>query len=571
MGKKHKHSKDKLYNTVTELKSHHIGANRDLELSILHRRLKFDTCCLSLNSVNIKPMGLCDEDGYCYVFECDLIVKFLEKFQIHPITGRKVSVKDLIELKFHKNNEDQYHCPVIYKLFNQLSKIIVNKKTGNVYSFEAYQQLNFKPNNFNDLLTDEPFDKSDIKTIQDPSVAETKWKVSDFHYIKNKLKVEDETNGNRIRDIDQSAILKTSLEEYKSKASSIVETFNRIVGQDNPNSCSDSSKLDNINSAVYSDGALSSSVTSTIAPIASTQRAALLSDDQILYPRIKSKGYIQMLTNFGPLNLELYCNRTPKTCHNFFLLASRGYYDNTCFHRLIKNFILQGGDPTGTGSGGQSAWGEPFKDECHGDLKHEGRGVLSMANSGANTNKSQFYITFRGVWDHLDGKHTVFGRVVGGDDTLDRIESVEVDKIDRPKKEIKILRMIKYVDPFEEAEKLIEKERKRPDDGGRKLNGSDNREKTPKRFRSGVGAYIDLSKIQGSGGRQQQKEKSLMKNEQQVEMENDESAHETTNCGGSTATNGNASEAMATSLSGKLAALKDTKKGNKSFGDFSSW
>ena len=105
MGRKHKHSKDKLHQTVSELTSHHIGTNRDLELSVLHRRLKYDSCCLSLNSVSNKPMGLCDQDGYCYVFECDLILKFLEKFHIHPITGDKVTSGDLIELKFTKTTK----------------------------------------------------------------------------------------------------------------------------------------------------------------------------------------------------------------------------------------------------------------------------------------------------------------------------------------------------------------------------------------------------------------------------------------------------------------------------------
>lgn len=500
MGRKHKHSKDKLYKTETELSANYRGPNRELELSLLERRLRFDTCCLSLNAATKKPMGLCDEDNFCYVFECDYILKFLQKFNINPITGKRIKPKDLFELKFHRNTDDQYHCPVIYKLFNQHSKIVANKKTGHVYLYEAYHELNLKPSYFRDLLTDEPFDKDEeIVTIQDPALAGTKWKVSEFYHIKNRLKIDDEDTTSTIRDIDQSAVLKSSLEEYKSKADKIMSTFDRIIGGNNTQAKSDSdhTKLDKINSAVYSDGALSSSVTCTIAPIISGQKAALLDEEQILYPRIKKKGYVQMVTNFGPLNLELYCDRTPKTCHNFLKLASRGYYDDTIFHRLIKNFILQGGDPTGTGAGGQSAWGEPFRDECHADLKHEGSGVLAMANSGPNTNKSQFYITLKGVWDHLDGKHTVFGRVVGGYATLERIgNEVEVDKKDRPKSEVKILQITKYVDPFEESEKAIEKERKASEKQSQKDSNTGIGPKEPaKKFRSGVGAYIDLDSL----------------------------------------------------------------------------
>lgn len=552
MGKKNKHSKDKLHKTVSELKSHHVDSNRELELSALHRRLKFNSCCLSLNIITGKPVGLSDDDGFCYVFDCDLIVKFLEKFQIHPITGSKVTASSLIELKFHKNNEDQYHCPIIYKLFNQHSRIVANRKSGNVYSYEAYQQLNLKPNNFKDLLTDEPFDKSDIVTIQDPEKAEQKWAVTNFYYVKQKLKIDDDSGDSNIRNIEQSSILKASLEEYKRQADSIVENFNKIVGQNPVANQGDGPMLvDKINRAGYSDGVLSASVTSTVMPIANVQSAAVLNEEQFLYPRIKKKGYVQMLTNFGPLNLELHCDRTPKTCHNFLLLAGRGYYDNTCFHRLIKNFILQGGDPTGTGSGGQSAWGQPFRDECHGDLKHVGRGVLAMANSGPATNKSQFYITLRGEWDHLDGKHTVFGRVVGGEATLDKIESVEVDKKDKPKEEVKILKIVKYVDPFEDAERAIEEDRKKEAESKKRSISSSLKEEPLKKFRSGVGVYINLKLVDKPTVDASRIPNETATTAQDVQVDDSN---------------------QTISLASKLASINtSTKRSSKSFGDFSNW
>lgn len=555
MGKKNKHSKDKLFKTVTELVSHHVDHTRDLELSALNRRLKFDSCCLSLNTITGKPVGLCDSQGYCYIFECDVIVKFLEKYKIHPITGSSVNVSDLIELKFHKSTENQYHCPIIYKLFNQNSKIVANKKTGHVYSYEAYQQLNLKPNNLRDLLTDEPFEKSDIVVIQDPDTANEKWKVTNFHYIKSKLKIDDETCESNIRNVEESSILKASLDEYKSKSKAIVETFNRIVGQSNDEDDVGKTKLDAINGATHSDGLLSSSVTSTYMPAVNVQNPALLSHEQILYPRIKKKGYVELVTNFGSINLELYCDRTPKTCHNFLLLVTKGYYDGTIFHRLIKNFILQGGDPTGTGSGGQSAWIEPFEDECRADLKHVGRGVVAMANSGPATNKSQFYITLRGTWDHLDGKHTVFGRVVGGDETLNRIETVEVDKKDVPTKEIKILKAVVYFDPFEEIENAIKESRKKENEANKRKDKSNVEDLPEKRFRVGVGTYINLDSLQNA------------KSDINENSDSDEIVNVSPSPADVKKTDGH----DRISLASKLASVVSKKKSASNFGDFSNW
>jgi peptidyl-prolyl cis-trans isomerase-like 1 len=98
-------------------------------------------------------------------------------------------------------------------------------------------------------------------------------------------------------------------------------------------------------------------------------------------------------TSLGAIKIELYWDHAPKTCQNFYQLCKRGYYNNTSFHRIIKDFMIQGGDPTGTGRGGSSIYGDKFNDEIHLDLKHTGAGIISMANSGPNTNGSQFFIT----------------------------------------------------------------------------------------------------------------------------------------------------------------------------------
>ena len=127
---------------------------------------------------------------------------------------------------------------------------------------------------------------------------------------------------------------------------------------------------------------------------------------------------ITMKTDKGNLSITIYAADTPMTAASFLNLASRGYYDDIIFHRVIPNFMVQGGDPTGTGSGGP---GYQFDDECLSSLKHDKPGILSMANAGPGTNGSQFFIT-HGPQSHLDGMHTVFGHVTEGQDVVDAIE-----------------------------------------------------------------------------------------------------------------------------------------------------
>ena len=148
-------------------------------------------------------------------------------------------------------------------------------------------------------------------------------------------------------------------------------------------------------------------------------------------------------TTKGEIFLKLYTNECPKTTKNFITLGKRGYYDGLIFHRVIKNFMIQTGDPRGNGTGGESIYGKPFKDEFNENLKHEAF-MVSMANSGPNTNGSQFFITT--VPCHwLDNKHTVFGKVYDGIDVVKVIEDTKVDKHNKPYEDIKIV-TIRFLD-----------------------------------------------------------------------------------------------------------------------------
>jgi cyclophilin family peptidyl-prolyl cis-trans isomerase len=140
-----------------------------------------------------------------------------------------------------------------------------------------------------------------------------------------------------------------------------------------------------------------------------------------------------MQTNHGSIEIELFDDDAPKTVQNFVKLAKDGFYDGVIFHRVIQDFMIQGGDPTGTGSGGP---GYQFEDEFN-DHKVV-RGALAMANAGPNTNGSQFFIVTTGAAPWLDGKHTVFGQVTSGMDVVDAIEAVETGPGDKPSDEVRI-------------------------------------------------------------------------------------------------------------------------------------
>jgi peptidyl-prolyl cis-trans isomerase B (cyclophilin B) len=143
-----------------------------------------------------------------------------------------------------------------------------------------------------------------------------------------------------------------------------------------------------------------------------------------------------MHTNHGAIALELHDDDAPKTVENFRKLAADGFYDGVIFHRVIPDFMIQGGDPTGTGTGGP---GYQFEDEFN-DHKVV-RGALAMANAGPNTNGSQFFIVTTEAASWLDGKHTVFGRVTDGMDVVDSISDVETDARDRPRTDVVIERI----------------------------------------------------------------------------------------------------------------------------------
>lgn len=469
---------DKLYITHSEWASsdgfsNSRGANTGKAsangLSSTFKRLPFNYCAVSLQPFT-DPV--CTESGS--IFDLTHILTWLSKHpDTNPLDGAPLKRADLITLHFTKNEDGEYVDPVTYKVFTDNTHIVALRKSGNVFSWDTVERLNIKAKNWRDLVSDEEFTRKDIITLQDPQNIESR-DFGSFKHIRDGETVlpDSESSVNTDALGNAGKILKAKEAVAKARA----ERLAKAQGKSSATSSALSTQKSNqaakpaltytakpaYNAAVYTSGKAAASFTSTgVTPHTSGERAVLSEEDYMLKPkRVKQKGYARMSTSLGDLNIELLPEYAPRAVWNFVQLAKKGYYRNTIFHRNIKNFMIQGGDPTGTGRGGQSIWGKPFNDEFDGPNTHNARGILSMANKGKNTNTSQFFISYRQL-PHLDRKHTIFARVVGGlDTTLTAMERAETGEKDRPVKDIQIMDVVVFVDPFEEWQKeRLEKER----------------------------------------------------------------------------------------------------------------
>ncbi|KAJ1966040.1 cyclophilin peptidyl-prolyl cis-trans isomerase Cyp8 [Dipsacomyces acuminosporus] len=378
-------------------------------------KLPFDCCALSLTRFT-SPV--CTGDGH--VFDMENISSFIRENHKHPFTGEPLELSDLTRLHYHKNTNGDYIDPVSFKQFTEFTKIVANRKSGNVYSWSSVDEFNIRAKNWHDLVTGEPFLQADLVILQDPAISKGR-------------KEEPAREKSRAA---EGAISK------REQAAAATLTKKKAAQAHN--------------AAKYSKGLAAASLTSTAFAPMTKNESEVIGEEEYMFARIKAKGYARVATNFGDLNLELYCDKAPRTCYNFIRLALSGYYRGTKFHRSIKNFMIQGGDPTGTGRGGKSFWGSDFKDEIGKKYSHSARGVLSMANRGPNTNSSQFFILYRAA-THLDGKHTIFGRVVGGMPVLSKMEAVPTDDSDCPEADIVIKDIRVFVDPYDEFTKRLER------------------------------------------------------------------------------------------------------------------
>ena len=575
--------------------------------------LPFDYCPFTLQPFE-NPV--CTKEGV--IFDIESILPYLAKYKKSPLTGQPLQAKDLIYLNIFRDEENRWHCPIQYKTFNDNSHIVVIQPSKNVYSYEAIEELCLKPKYMVDPITGENFTKKDIITIQDPkNIEHCKLRdISNFKHLK--LTREEESKKNR----EESASLRQKLNEQDSvfqglySEQSIKERdekakLDRLLGISVMGGTSSAINFDDMNEMnnvkgkdfLQKKGQINfediapwyqnsiSNVKEKGHVAHTSQKRQPANTEAILNARsnfIKEycqnqkhtkqdhakeeggantmhhgKAYCQLETNLGTLNLELHCDTAPLACENFLGLCRLNYYNQTKFHRIIINFMVQGGDPTGTGTGGETYWSCLYRKKiqnqisrandnddddddgtknndvstqqwidkefdflkwCHptgfeafehtmmkGDqissniiglskteiynqlvytkafslaktfpdefgestnnqkindqtgsgsqYFHNAKGIVSMANSGPNTNKSQFFITFKET-PNLDQKHTVFGKVVGGlQTTLQKIEMEAPSQEKNTKKKVKsaplnpitILRVNIFSNPIEEA------------------------------------------------------------------------------------------------------------------------
>ena len=219
--------------------------------------------------------------------------------------------------------------------------------------------------------------------------------------------------------------------------------------------------------------------------------------DAAMYAKVRAgrrKGYAQLITNRGQFALQLHCDIAPFACDNFLRLADQGRFDKTVFHRLVPNLMMQGG------ADGPSIFGGSFRDEFDSRLRHDGPGILSMANSGAtDDNKAQFFITFTKA-AHLDNKHTIFGKIVGGLNEFLRLNITPTDPSDRPIEPITIERVLVVEDPFRAllaAEEAAETQARtdRENSVFIKAARSDPMASHPNRLSMKIGKYIDWTAV----------------------------------------------------------------------------
>ena len=187
-----------------------------------------------------------------------------------------------------------------------------------------------------------------------------------------------------------------------------------------------------------------------------------------------SNGKVVLTTTLGEIEIELWSKECPKACRNFVQLCLENFYDSTIFHRVVPNFIAQGGDPSGTGLGGESIYGEPFKNEVHSRLRFVRRGLVATANTGNNDNESQFFFTL-GTTPELQNKHTIFGKV-GGNTLFNMIKfnDLDCDREDRPYHPPKIIRTEVINNPFPDIVPRIDEKKTEKKDDKKKIKGTKN-------------------------------------------------------------------------------------------------
>lgn len=402
---------DKLYITHSEWSAGNHSAVGALPnksaVSYQAAQTPFWICSISQQPLQ-ENCGVCDTRGN--VFDIRNIIPFLKRSgNINPVTGEKLDSKDLIKLRIEKNSEGNYIDPVSYKEFRKFTQAVVIRPTGYVYSEQTVKENNIEPKMWIDLVTSEEFKKSDIIKLKGGMGVQFGKAKSSSHTENGKSKVT----------VNKRGASETN-EDMENSRKKFLTTHHMSAGLT-------STAMDPVTKAEYLDIPLF----------------------KLLKPkRYNETGYATIVTNNGNLNIELYSKYCPKAVYNFIKLARDGAYNGVKWALSVKHRYLISGKAL---SNQHSIYGQPFADEIQGNPNiTDTRGVIFMENGGKkNNNKTLFGITY-GRCPDLEGKVSVFGRVVGGLDVLETIERKPVNSNDQPSSDIVISRITIVSDPISE-------------------------------------------------------------------------------------------------------------------------
>lgn len=476
-----KRQKEKQYQSAREHKQYaKLRSGSGMTGGTVQRKLPFNCCALTLTPFTTPVCTATataasqsqTQSGIAIVFDSTALTEFLVTHKKDPVTGLPLTTRDIITLHMDQDEEGRWQCPVLTKPFADHTKVVAildrKKNEAYVYSYEAYKELNVKSKNWTDLTTGKKFSpKTDVLILNDPQNDEFQKRrdIQTFWHIQNgrSILLEQQASATNVKHSVTATRIMEQIQKEKKRTASTTGTATSTQTQQQPTAKKLKIFADDVTGVRFTSGKASGSLTSTAMDVASDNTIREATPEEILQSQFKvmrsqkQKGYVRIMTNLGDLLVELHCDIAPRTCTNFLGLCQAQKYDGTNFHRLIPNFMIQGGKPKKAGGEDASLWGPAFVDEFDDRLKHtEGGGVVSMANAGPGTNKRQFFITFKAA-PHLDRKHSIFGQVVDGMSVLKKMEACASDKKDRPLETITIIKTEILIDPAKDAEELEQK------------------------------------------------------------------------------------------------------------------
>ncbi|KAG7340196.1 peptidyl-prolyl cis-trans isomerase A [Nitzschia inconspicua] len=490
-----KRQKEKQYQSAREQRDYGKtrsggGSVNPLNHGTVQKTLPFSCCALTLTPFQVPVCTIVDDTHhpmYAVVFDNAALMEYVLQHKKDPVTGKPLQIHRIIRLTMDRDTEGRWQCPILTKPFADHSKIVAvlnrhqNDDTtttpileAHVYSYEAYHELNVKTKNWTDLTTGVKFHpKKDVLLLNDPNDLQfqskrdisTFWHTTTHHHQNERTNHSTTTsNSNILKSVTATRIMEQLEKQKQEKQKQKLEQQTAAQQQNDETQLKPSMSLydkaihsqrnytvlaKDVTGMEYTEGKTAGSLTSTSMAVShqtadrqATEEEIMQSYFRILKTKKKGdKGYVKMVLQFEAtskpkqtveLLIELHCDIAPRTCMNFIGLCRDQRYNGTLFHRIIPHFMMQGGKAI-DGAKDESYWGGAFPDEFDDRLKHTQAGILSMANSGPNTNLQQFFITLHAC-PHLDRKHSVFGQVVDGmDRVMDHIiRHIQTDKKDRP-------------------------------------------------------------------------------------------------------------------------------------------